>query len=96
MLSSENSCAFCSKCLFGLNDFNKKMHIETCKVRRLIDGDSSLTNGDGNSDENYLILGENCPYCFKSFKDFKSDFNKRLHVKSCKIKKETYDEKNSR
>lgn len=45
--------------------------------------------------DNFLVVGDNCSYCFKSFKDFKSDFNKRLHVKCCKIKKETYDEKNS-
>lgn len=119
-----DSCLYCSKYLFGLNDFNRKMHIETCKVRKLIESqqssqfnnnsgsNSSNSNGSNNNQqsqngennasglnlnnqlEDYMILGENCSYCFKSFKDFKNDFNKRLHIKCCKIKKETYERKN--
>lgn len=93
----EESCVYCSKCLSGLNDFNRKMHIETCKVRKLVDnqhGNNSSQHPDSQLDA-FLIVGDNCTYCFKSFKDFKSDFNKRLHLKCCKIKKETYDEKNA-
>lgn len=93
MIDSEESCVYCSKCLVGLNDFNKKMHINTCKVRKLVD--ANRTNGEENQLENYIALGDNCTYCFKSFKDFKSDFNKRIHIKCCKIKKETYEEKNN-
>lgn len=90
----EESCIYCSKCLAGLNDFNRKMHIETCKVRKLVDANNSLNTNESQLD-NYIVVGENCSYCFKSFKDFKSDFNKRLHIKCCKIKKEYYDEKNN-
>lgn len=90
----EESCIYCSKFLAGLNDFNRKMHIETCKVRKLIDANHSLNFNESQID-NYIVVGENCSYCFKSFKDFKSDFNKRLHIKCCKIKKEYYDEKNN-
>ena len=123
MIDSEESCVYCSKYLFGLNDFNRKMHIETCKVRKLVESQTaaaataasagangnaasqsnanSNANGSNNNNgsasslelnisnqiEDYMILGENCSYCFKSFKDFKNDFNKRLHIKCCKIKK---------
>ena len=92
MIDSEESCVYCSKCLVGLNDFNKKMHIETCKVRKLVDANRNTS--DESQLENFIALGDNCTYCFKSFKDFKSDFNKRIHIKCCKIKKETYEEKN--
>jgi hypothetical protein len=137
MMDSEESCVYCSKYLFGLNDFNRKMHIETCKVRKLVESQANFNNnnnanaaGGANSNnsssqnqsngntnanggtattaattattassldlnlnnqlEDYMILGENCSYCFKSFKDFKNDFNKRLHIKCCKIKKVCY------
>ena len=33
------------------------------------------------------LLGDNCTYCYKPFKDFKSEFNKRVYVKCCKIKR---------
>lgn len=89
----EESCVYCSKCLTGLNDFNRKMHIDTCKVRKLVDANHGTLN-DSQLD-NFIVVGDNCSYCFKSFNDFKSDFNKRLHIKCCKIKKETYDEKNN-
>lgn len=92
MIDSEESCVYCSKCLVGLNDFNKKMHIETCKVRKLVDANR---NNSENQLEDFIVLGDNCTYCFKSFKDFKSDFNKRIHIKCCKIKKETYEQKNN-
>ena len=87
---SEESCVYCSKGLMGLNDFNRKMHINTCKVRKLVDA-----NRTTDDTLEYIPIGENCSYCFKSFKDFKSDFNKRIHIKCCKIKKETYDQKNN-
>ena len=94
MIDSEESCVYCSKCLVGLNDFNKKMHIETCKVRKLVD--ANRTNGEENQLENFIALGENCTYCFKSFKDFKSDFNKRIHIKTktrqSKESKKRFDE----
>jgi hypothetical protein len=89
----EESCVYCSKCLAGLNDFNRKMHINTCKVRKLVDANHA--NSPDSQLDSFIVVGENCSYCFKSFKDFKSDFNKRLHIKCCKIKKETYDEKNN-
>jgi hypothetical protein len=94
--TSHDSCIYCSKYLNGLNDFNKKMHIETCKVRKLVESNSNQFNGGNSSNqlEDYMILGDNCTYCFKSFKDFKSDFNKRLHIKCCKIKRENYETKN--
>lgn len=107
MIDSEESCVYCSKYLFGLNDFNKKMHIETCKVRKLVESNTNLNNNNNNTNtngnlnqngnvqnnqlEDFMILGENCTYCYKSFKDFKSDFNKKLHIKCCKIKKETLE-----
>lgn len=121
-IETEDNCVYCSKYLFGLNDFNKKMHYNTCKVRKLIESNfcqrlSSLSplettspassqssqqnqnqtqtsNSNADLDE-FLILGENCSFCFKSFKDFKSDFNKRIHVKCCKIKKETFEHRNN-
>ena len=139
-MDSEESCVYCSKYLFGLNDFNRKMHIETCKVRKLVESQANFNNNNNNNNgnatgganstnsssqnqsngnanangggaatttaanaaattasslelnlnnplEDYMILGENCSYCFKSFKDYKNDFNKRLHIKCCKIKK---------
>jgi hypothetical protein len=91
--TSHDSCIYCSKYLNGLNDFNKKMHIETCKVRKLVESNTNQFNGGNSSNqlEDYIILGDNCTYCFKSFKDFKSDFNKRLHIKCCKIKRENYE-----
>lgn len=89
----EESCVYCSKCLTGLNNFNRKMHIETCKVRKLVDANNH--NSPDSQLDSFIVVGENCSYCFKSFKDFKSDFNKRLHIKCCRIKKETYDEKNN-
>lgn len=89
----EDSCVYCSKSLSGLNDFNRKMHIETCKVRKLVD--ANLGDPNDLQLENYIVVGDHCSYCFRSFQDFKSEFNKRLHIKCCKIKKETYDEKNN-
>ena len=89
----EENCAYCSKCLTGLNDFNRTMHINTCKVRKLVDANRG--NMDDPQLDNFVVIGDNCSYCFKSFKDFKSDFNRRIHLKCCKIKKETYDEKNN-
>ncbi len=69
------------------------MHINTCKVRKLVDANHA--NSPDSQMDSFIVVGDNCSYCFKSFKDFKSDFNKRLHIKCCKIKKETYDEKNN-
>lgn len=102
IIESEDSCVYCSKYLFGLNDFNKKMHYNTCKVRKLVESNyatsataASASNSNAQNDlDDFLILGDNCSYCFKSFKDFKSDFNKRIHIKCCKIKKETFEHRN--
>ena len=73
------------------------MHIKTCKVRKLVDANHHANNNSlvDNHLDSFMVVGDNCSYCFKSFKDFKSDFNKRLHIKCCRIKKETYDEKNN-
>ena len=90
MMENEDSCIYCSKSLMGLNNFNKRMHIETCKVRKIVDDNPNKSHLE--LDE-IMVIGDNCSYCFKSFKDFKSEFNKRLHVKCCKIKKETNEEK---
>jgi hypothetical protein len=119
MFDSEDNCVFCSKCLVGLNDFNRKMHLDTCKVRKLLvnsegtpngsntngntngnvngSGNSNAGNNPNNSSVNQssdlqdsqIIIGDKCQYCFKSFEDFKNDFNKRLHIKCCKLKTET-------
>lgn len=32
------SCIFCNKPLANLNEFNKKMHLENCKIRKSIEG----------------------------------------------------------
>ena len=93
---------------------NRKMHMHTCKVRKLIESNtqtnsapssyrlndsgqlvSNNNNNNNNSGavhmEDYILLGDSCTYCYKPFKDFKSEFNKRVHVKCCKIKRETFD-----
>jgi hypothetical protein len=114
LLEVEDSCVYCSKYLSNLNDFNKRMHMNTCKVRKLVET-SSFANGSNGSasttasaandnshhqhqqeqqmEDEYLMIGDSCSYCFKSFKDFKSDFNKRVHIRCCKIKKQTFDHK---
>lgn len=113
MIDSNESCIYCSKSLYGLNDFNKRMHSDTCKVRRLVESNfvsfhhhnqqhhqqhlqaSSSTgaaavvaasnsspsvvppvvinNHVNNASpafclEDYMMLGDSCPYCFKSLK----------------------------
>lgn len=78
-----------------MHEFNKKMHYNTCKLRKLFDSVYSANNSDPNDMDDFLIMGDNCNYCFKSLKDFKSDYNKRIHLKCCKIKKETFDRRDS-
>ncbi len=90
-ISNESTCIYCSKNLLSLNHFNKRMHLDTCKVRKLIESNSSFNLNINNQLEDYVILGDSCTYCYKPFKDFKSDFNKRLHLKCCKIKREAYE-----
>ncbi|CAF0753053.1 unnamed protein product [Brachionus calyciflorus] len=93
MLELEDYCVFCSKYLVGMHDFNKKMHYNTCKLRKLFD---SANNQEPDDDiDNYLMISDTCNYCFKSLKDFKSDYNKRIHLKCCKIKKETFERRDS-
>lgn len=137
MIDAEESCIYCSKYLYGLNDFNKRMHIETCKVRRLVEssilanhhqsaaaaqhhlqpvsssssscsassssstssassgglvgisGAHHVNNNNNNNSvnqhnqanantlaiEDYMMLGDNCPYCFKSLKVHKLFFS---------------------
>ena len=36
--SALESCLFCTKQLANLNEFNKRMHIENCKIRKSIEG----------------------------------------------------------
>lgn len=110
MIDSEERCCYCTKPLSGLNEFNRRMHFDTCKVRKAVESNglnsligspnSSQNDNDHNphddsNSDNYVIIGENCTYCFKSFKDFKSDFNKRLHLRCCRDKKLNYERKNS-
>jgi hypothetical protein len=96
----EENCVYCTKFLGNLNDFNKKMHLNTCKVRRSIEASSlSIISSNGLSNSPLAVddcetIGDNCPHCMKSFKDFKSDFNKRIHLRCCRIKKETLEQKN--
>jgi hypothetical protein len=49
MIDAEENCIYCQKYLYGLNDFNKKMHLDTCKVRKMVDSSPSnpLMNGGG-------------------------------------------------
>ena len=57
--TSSESCLFCNKPLANLNDFNKKMHLENCKIRKSIEGNisskskkddsASLKSGSNNS-----------------------------------------------
>lgn len=93
MIELEDYCVFCSKYLAGMHDFNKKMHFNTCKLRKLFD--SVYTNSDNSDDTDQFFMDDNCSFCLKSLKDFKSDYNRRIHLKCCKIKKETFDRRDS-
>lgn len=93
MIQLEDFCVFCSKYLAGMHDFNKKMHFNTCKLRKLFD--SVYKNSDSGDDIDQIFMDDNCSFCLKSLKDFKSDYNKRIHIKCCKIKKETFDRRDS-
>ena len=41
MSSGGEHCVFCTKPLSNLNDFNKRMHIENCKIRKSIESNNS-------------------------------------------------------
>lgn len=92
MIELEDYCVFCSKYLAGMHDFNKKMHFNTCKLRKLFD--SVYTDSD-TSDVDQFYIDDNCGFCLKPLKDFKSEYNKRIHIKCCKIKKETFERRDS-
>lgn len=121
-LLEEDSCIYCSKSLYNLNEFNKRMHMNTCKVRKMIESsnpfviqqqqqqqlianavvvnsanqvvvESTQQQQQDMEHDDMIVLGDSCPYCYRSFKDFKSDFNKRIHLKCCKIKKHTLDQR---
>ena len=34
MFASSNKCSFCERTLLGLNDYNKKQHIQSCKEKK--------------------------------------------------------------
>ncbi|RNA22616.1 hypothetical protein BpHYR1_002558 [Brachionus plicatilis] len=93
LIELEDYCVFCSKYLAGTHEFNKKMHFNTCKLRKLFD--SVYTKHTDTSDMDQFFMGDSCSFCLKSLKDFKSEFNKRIHVKCCKIKKETFERRDS-
>lgn len=93
-----DACLFCNKPLSNLNDFNKKMHLENCKIRKSLEGNvtpkskkddptsasSSKSNSASHLDS--IDLGPQCMYCSRSFANL-SNFNKRLHFEHCKVKK---------
>lgn len=93
IIELEDYCVFCSKYLAATHDFNKKMHFNTCKLRKLFD--SVYTKHTDTSDMDQFFIGDSCSFCLKSLKDFKSEFNKRIHIKCCKIKKETFERRDS-
>lgn len=93
-----DACLFCNKPLSNLNDFNKKMHLENCKIRKSLEGNvtpkskkddptsSSSSKSNSASHLDTIDLGPQCMYCSRSFANL-SNFNKRLHFEHCKVKK---------
>ncbi|CAF0753020.1 unnamed protein product [Brachionus calyciflorus] len=91
------SCIFCSKPLGNLNSFNRKMHIENCKIRKNLESNLQAANSDGTKVEVVQDPDEkadNCVYCNKSFVKLKT-FHRRLHLDHCKLKKRKLKELNN-
>jgi hypothetical protein len=86
--------------LANLNEFNKKMHMDNCKIRKTIEGTAGKNKMETTTviDKNgtmvtltsngspYIEMGDQCIYCSRLFVNL-SEFNKRLHFEHCKLKK---------